>query len=296
MGVPRDRRPVAERLTALAARIPDSALAGLTRRLAEAAARHLGQATEDPGWADRFPAPPPVAASPPAHRPGVGPWLSDAIYGVNDGLGAVFGIVAGVAGYTHGGRTVLISGLAGLIASALSMGGGAYLAARSEHDAYHAGLTRWRRRVQADRAGATADLESQLRARSGYSPDTARSVAAGIAESGELPLALALLREERGLEAEHLPHPPTAALTASLSTAVGALVPIIPFFFGEGLGTMVWAAAISLAAHFGVGAGKAAVLGLRRTFWSGLEMTLVGAIEGALAFGAGLWAVHLLPR
>ena len=295
MGTPSPESPVAERLSALAGRLADPRLNDLTRRLAVAAARELGPDPGDPEWADRFPAPR-ATAEPVQGRRTVGPWLSDAIYGVNDGLGAVFGIVAGVAGYTHGGRTVLISGLAGLIASALSMGGGAYLAARSEHDAYHAGLAQTQRRVKADRAGATAELQAQLHARSGYEADTARTVAAGIAESGDGPLALALLREERGLEAEHLPRPAIAALTASLSTAVGAFVPIVPFFFGEGLRTMVWAAAISLAAHFAVGAVKAAVLGLRRTFWSGMEMTLVGALEGALAFGAGLWAVRLLPR
>lgn len=295
MGSPRQQRPVADRLAELAARLPDPTLRDLSRRLAEAAARHLGQEAAHAGWVGRFPAS--AARAQPVHgiRAAV-PWLSDAIYGVNDGLGAVFGIVAGVAGYTHGGRTVLISGLAGLIASALSMGGGAYLAARSEHDAYHAGLAQTHRRVDADRGAATAELEAQLRARSGYDAETARTVASGIAESGDRPLALALLREERGLEAAHLPRPPVAALTAGASTAVGAFVPIIPFFFGEGLRTMVWAAAISLVAHFAVGALKAEILGLRRTFWSGLEMTVVGAIEGALAFGAGLWAVHLLPR
>lgn len=295
MGVPQRRHSVSQRLAALAGTLPDPALRGLARRLADAAAREFGATSGDSEWAARFP--PPVAASEPGvGRSTVGPWLSDAIYGVNDGLGAVFGIVAGVAGYTHGGRTVLISGLAGLIASALSMGGGAYLAARSEHDAYHAGLVQTLRRVEADRAAATAELQAQLHARSGYDADSARTVAAGIAESGDRPLALALLREERGLEAEHLPRPAVAAATASLSTAVGAFVPIVPFFYGEGLRTMVWAAAISLAAHFAVGALKAVVLGLRRTFWSGMEMTLVGALEGALAFGAGLWAVHLLPR
>jgi VIT1/CCC1 family predicted Fe2+/Mn2+ transporter len=288
----RPAAPVARRLAELADRLPEPALRDLAHRLAEAAERNLGADAADPAWASRFPAPAAPAARP---RPAVGPWLSDAIYGVNDGLGAVFGIVAGVAGYTHGGRTVLISGLAGLIASALSMGGGAYLAARSEHDAYQAGLGQMRRRVAGDPAAAAAELADHLRGR-GYGADAADTVAAGIAARGEEALALALLREERGLEAAHLPRPLVAALTASASTAVGAFVPIVPFFFGEGFGTMVWAAAISLAAHFAVGAAKAAVLGLSSRLWSGLEMTLVGALEGVLAFGAGLWAVHLLPR
>src|SRR5438045_4422064 len=66
-----------------------------------------------------------------------GSWVADAIYGVNDGLGAVFGIVSGVAGATNNQQHyVLISGLAGMLASALSMGAGAYLAVQSEGEVY----------------------------------------------------------------------------------------------------------------------------------------------------------------
>ena len=68
-----------------------------------------------------------------------GSWVADAIYGVNDGLGAVFGIVSGVAGATNNQQHyILISGLAGMIASSLSMGAGAYLAVKSEAEVYEA--------------------------------------------------------------------------------------------------------------------------------------------------------------
>jgi len=73
-----------------------------------------------------------------------GGWLGDAIYGANDGLGAVFGIVSGVAGATAGGSAVLVAGLAGMIASALSMGSGAYLATKSEREVYQAEIDRER--------------------------------------------------------------------------------------------------------------------------------------------------------
>ena len=76
-----------------------------------------------------------------------GGWLGDAIYGANDGLGAVFGIVSGVAGATGGSEAVLIAGLAGTIASALSMGSGAYLATKSEREVYEAEIERERREI-----------------------------------------------------------------------------------------------------------------------------------------------------
>src|SRR5436305_14586914 len=63
-----------------------------------------------------------------------GGWIGQAIYGANDGLGSVFGIVTGVAGATAGGQAVLIAGLAGMLASALSMGSGAYLATKADRE------------------------------------------------------------------------------------------------------------------------------------------------------------------
>src|SRR5258708_6052655 len=76
---------------------------------------------------------------------GGGGGLGDAIYGANDGLGAVFGIVSGVAGATgSASHIVLISGLAGMLASALSMGTGAYLATKSQREVYEAEIARER--------------------------------------------------------------------------------------------------------------------------------------------------------
>ncbi|MGC4085842.1 MAG: VIT1/CCC1 transporter family protein [Vicinamibacterales bacterium] len=75
------------------------------------------------------------------HVRGTG-WIGDAIYGVNDGLGAVFGIVSGMAGYTGGSEVVLAAGLAGTLASALSMGAGAYLASKSEREVYESEVAR----------------------------------------------------------------------------------------------------------------------------------------------------------
>src|SRR5213079_955814 len=78
-----------------------------------------------------------------------GSWVADAIYGVNDGLGAVFGIVSGVAGATNNQQHyILVSGLAGMIASTLSMGAGAYLAAKSEAEVYEAEISRERAEVE----------------------------------------------------------------------------------------------------------------------------------------------------
>lgn len=109
-------------------------------------------------------------------------------------------------------------------------------------------------------------------------------------------LARALVREERGLSAGHLRRPRQAAPVAALSTALGAFVPTLPFFFLDGPAAIVAAAAVSLAAHFGVGVAKSAIVPALRWWAAGGEMTLIGALEGAVTFGIGLWAAHLLPH
>jgi len=78
-----------------------------------------------------------------------------------------------------------------------------------------------------------------------------------------------------------------SALSGALSTAVGAIIPIIPFFFLSGVTAIIVAAIVSLIAHFAIGAAKSLIT--VRSWWSsGLEMTIVGAIEGAVTYGIGI--------
>ena len=78
-----------------------------------------------------------------------------------------------------------------------------------------------------------------------------------------------------------------SASSGALSTAVGAAIPIIPFFFMSGLDAVIAAAAVSLVAHFAIGAAKSLIT--VRSWWSsGLEMTIVGAVEGVVTYGIGI--------
>jgi VIT1/CCC1 family predicted Fe2+/Mn2+ transporter/rubrerythrin len=218
-------------------------------------------------------------------------WIGDAIYGVNDGLGAIFGIVSGVAGATVGnGHDVLIAGLAGMIASALSMGSGAYLAAKSEREIYEAELQRKRKELEADPEGGKEEMSLIYQVK-GVPEEDARKMAEHLAKDPEQFLK-ALASEELNLTEEALSNPITSAISGSVSTAVGAFVPIIPFFFMHGMSAVVAAGVISLAAHFAVGAAKTLIT--VRSWWSsGLEMTLVGAIEGVVTYVIGVGLGHI---
>src|SRR5437588_5272934 len=180
-----------------------------------------------------------------------GSWVADAIYGVNDGLGAVFGIVSGVAGATNNQQHyVLISGLAGMLASALSMGAGAYLAVKSEREVHEAEIAREREEIEENPEEEKEEM-SLFYQLQGFTAEEADRMAERIAQDPEQ-MVRVMSQSELGLSEEHFRSPWTSSASAALSTAVGAFVPIIPFFFMGGLNAVILSFAISLAAHFAV--------------------------------------------
>ncbi len=215
-----------------------------------------------------------------------GSWVADAIYGVNDGLGAVFGIVSGVAGATNNQQHfILISGLAGMIASSLSMGAGAYLAVKSESEVYEAEIAREKAEVEENPEEEIEEM-SLFYQLQGFSPEESQKMAERLAEQPEQ-LVQAMAQSELGLSEHRFPSPLKSSASAAISTAVGAFIPIIPFFFMSGIEAVVAAFVISILAHFAVGAVKSLIT-LRSWWASGLEMTIVGVIEAAVTYGLGL--------
>jgi VIT1/CCC1 family predicted Fe2+/Mn2+ transporter/rubrerythrin len=217
------------------------------------------------------------------HRTGGG-WISGAIYGANDGLAAVFGIVAGVSGATGGSTFVLTAGAAGAIASALSMATGAFLAERSETEVMAANVERERQEIaeHPEEEKEELSLFYQLK---GIDERTADEMAEQLSKHPDAMLQ-ALTQEEFGGGGDR-GNPAQAAIAAGISTGIGAMVPVIPFIFATHTLAIVLAAVVSLIAHFLVGAAKSLVT--LRTWWSaGLEMTLAGLIVGGATYLVGL--------
>jgi VIT1/CCC1 family predicted Fe2+/Mn2+ transporter/rubrerythrin len=215
-----------------------------------------------------------------------GSWVADAIYGANDGLGAVFGIVSGVAGATSNQQHyILIAGLAGTIASTLSMGAGAYLAAKSEAEVYEAEISRERAEVEENPEEEIEEM-SLFYQLQGFSPEESQKMAERLAEQPEQ-FVQAMAQSELGLSEHRFPNQWTAAFSAGISTAIGAFIPIIPFFFSGGVEAVIISFGISLVAHFAVGALKSLIT--IRSWWaSGLEMTWIGVIVAVVTYGLGL--------
>ena len=125
------------------------------------------------------------------HRSGGG-WIGGAIYGANDGLAAVFGIVAGVSGATGGSSFVLTAGIAGAIASALSMATGAFLAERSEAEVAAANLDRERQEILSHPEEEKEELSLFYQLK-GIDEETADAMAEQLSKNPE-----AMLQGDRG--------------------------------------------------------------------------------------------------
>ncbi len=218
-----------------------------------------------------------------------GSWVADAIYGANDGLGAVFGIVSGVAGATDvaaGASTnfVLISGFAGMIASAVSMGSSAYLASKSEREVYEGEMHRERQEMEENPEEEIEELSLMYQLR-GLSEEEANDLARKISKQPEEFLKV-MGAEELGLSEMSFPSPWRSLASGGLSTLIGAFIPLIPFFFLGGMSAVIASFVLSLVAHFAVGAAKS-IITVRSWWKSGMEMMIVGVIVAVVTYGLG---------
>ena len=224
-----------------------------------------------------------------------GGWIGQAVYGANDGLGAVFGIVTGMAGYTGGSHVVWVAGVAGTLASALSMGSGAYLARKSEREVYEAELERERKEIELNPEEEKQELELFYQLK-GFTPEESKMMADRLTQNPEQFLKT-LAHEELGLSASSFPNPIKEAFSATAATAAGGIIPVVPFIFMFGTPAILLSLIISTLAHFTVGVLKTIVTG--RSWWrSGLEMTLVGLLTAAIAYGVGVLLSpegHVIP-
>jgi len=219
-----------------------------------------------------------------------GSWIGDAIYGVNDGLTAVFGIVSGVAAASTNNEFIVVAGLAGVVSSALSMGASAFLANKAEREVFEAELSRERQEIEENPEEEREELELFYQLK-GFNEEEARRLVERMAEKPEQFLRT-LAYEELGLSEDRLPNPNLAALVGSVSTGLGGIVPVIPFFFLTGTMGIIVSLIVSIIAHFGVGASKSIVT-LRSWWKSGLEMTAVALLVAVVAYTLGhALAIH----
>jgi VIT1/CCC1 family predicted Fe2+/Mn2+ transporter len=228
----------------------------------------------------------------PWHRAESGGLLRNVIYGFNDGLTANFGLVAGVIGAaaTSAHQTVIVAGVAGLIADALSMGSSGYLAAKSEREVYANEIAMERDEIALMPEIERDELALMYEAK-GMSRDAAHALATEVMADPERMLAEQVQEELRIGEATMSPL--REGWVTGLATAVGAFIPVFPFLLWGGRTAIVVSFVLSMLSHWLVGAARSVFTG-RTVFRSGLDMFVVGLGVAAVGYVVGEWIGKLL--
>ena len=211
--------------------------------------------------------------------------VRDVIFGANDGLVSILALVAGVYGAVTESHLILIAGVAGAIAGAISMGAGSYLSSKSEKEVTEKESERKGIRKKRSPEEERAELVRFYQAR-GFKRQEAEAIAGRVASEMESSAAFTI-GEELGLTSEESWPPVKAALFTGLSFAVVSLIPILPFVFMDVNPAVTTAAIASIACLFGVGASKAI---FTRKSWirSGLEMMAIGMLASVATYAIGL--------
>lgn len=215
-------------------------------------------------------------------------WLRAAVLGANDGIVSTASLVLGVASSQASHRSILIAGVAGLVAGAMSMATGEYVSVHSQVDAEEAALAMERRELAADPHDEQIELAQLYQAR-GLDPELAGAVAAALTRHDALD---AHARDELGIRAISRPRPVQAALVSAASFAGGALLPLMVILFAPVARMQLAIAAASLCSLAVLGgvaalAGGAAPLtgALRVVSWSALSMAAAAGV--GMLFGEG---------
>jgi vacuolar iron transporter family protein len=219
----------------------------------------------------------------PWHQMESGGYLRSVVYGFNDGLTANFGLVAGVIGASVAPHVVLLSGVAGMVADALSMGSSGYLAAKSEQEVYEHEIS-----MEADEIRLMPEVEAEELAlvyeAKGIPKEEARRRAAEVMKDPARALA-EKVREELKIGERHSTPLQEGWITGS-ATAVGAFIPVAPFLVLHGAPAVWTAFAIAMLSHFAVGAARSIFTG-RGIFRSGIDMFVVGLGVAAVGYVVG---------
>lgn len=216
------------------------------------------------------------------HRDVTGGWLRPAVFGVMDGLVSNFALIAGVAGGGVAGDTVALTGLAGLVAGAISMATGEYTSVASQIELTHAEIavekSEIRRRPDAEMRELALVYE-----RRGVEPELARRVAEQLSRDPEQAWRVHA-REELGVDPDDLPSPWTAATWSLGSFALGALVPLLPYLLGL---SALWLAALLAVLGLFVAGAVTSRFTNRRWYYGGTRQLLLGALAALVTFGIG---------
>jgi vacuolar iron transporter family protein len=232
----------------------------------EAAAAHRGI----PGWAHR-------------HRDVSGGWLRPTVFGGVDGLVTNAALISGVGGSGVSPHTVLLTGLAGLVAGAFSMGTGEYVSVTNQNELVHSEVALEAEMLARFPAAEQAELADRFRSY-GADDDTATRMAAAISRDPDQALALHA-RDELGVDPHDLPSPLLAGAASLVAFSIGALLPLLPYLLG--LRTLLTVSLVITAVALLGGGMVVGRLTGRPLLAAGARQLSLGALAIAVTFAVG---------
>ncbi len=219
------------------------------------------------------------------HRLGGGNAIRAAVLGGNDGLVSVFSLVMGVAGATGGNQSVMLAGIAGLLAGALSMALGEWISVKSSQELYENQMAIEMDEIENNPEGEQKELVLIYMAK-GIPEEHAKDMAAEIMKD-KTHAHEVLVKEELGINPEELKGSAVeAAVYSFMLFTVGGLIPVIPFIFTTGMHAIVMSIALSTVGLFLIGAAITLFTG-KNVWFSGFRQIIFGLLAAAITFGIG---------
>jgi VIT1/CCC1 family predicted Fe2+/Mn2+ transporter len=211
-----------------------------------------------------------------------GGWLRPAVFGAMDGLVTNIALIAGVGGGGVSTRNVVLTGFAGLVAGAVSMGLGEYTSVRTSNEQVAHEVAKERHELEHHPEAEAEELAAIWRKR-GLPPDLAKQVATTLAENPDEALRVHA-QEELGINPGDLPSPWIAAISSFFMFSIGALIPLLSYLCGS---SQLWLAAVVGGVGLFTAGALTARFTNRRWYVSGLRQLVLGLAAAALTYGIG---------
>jgi VIT1/CCC1 family predicted Fe2+/Mn2+ transporter len=219
------------------------------------------------------------------HRSVGGNALRAAVLGGNDGLVSNFSLIMGIAGATSGNEEVLLAGMAGLLAGALSMALGEWISVKSSQELYENQMNLEMEELELNPEGEEKEI-ALIYMSKGIPQSQAKDMAAEIIRDKDKAHML-LVREELGINNEELQGSAMeAAVTSFLLFAIGAIIPVIPFIFTSGFNAVIISTVVSAAGLFIIGSAITLFTG-KSILYSGMRQVFFGLAAAAITYGIG---------
>jgi VIT1/CCC1 family predicted Fe2+/Mn2+ transporter len=204
------------------------------------------------------------------------------VFGAMDGLVTNIALIAGVGGGGVSPRSIVLTGVAGLVAGAISMGLGEYTSVKIQNEQVQAEVAKERRELERNPEAESAELAERWIAR-GLPPELAYEVAAAVGRNPDEAIRVHA-QEELGVDPAETPSPWVAAASSFACFSIGALVPLLPYLLGA---TLLWPALVAGAVGLFVAGALTAGFTGRRWWRSGLRQLVLGVAAAGVTYAIG---------